>query len=73
MGDAMERPLTAQEAADALDYHIQHLYRLLRNGTITAEQFNRVWMIDRREVERIKALQGPGGRLPKSVPENENT
>jgi hypothetical protein len=62
----MEQPLTAQEAADELGYHITYLYRLLKNGTVQAQQFNRVWMVDPAEVERIKALQGPGGRLPKA-------
>jgi hypothetical protein len=60
--------LTAHEAAHELGYHINHLYELLRSGTVKAKQFNRVWMIYRQEVERIKALQGPGGRLPKSGP-----
>jgi excisionase family DNA binding protein len=64
----MERPLTAQEAADQLGYHIDHLYLLLKNGTIRGERFNRAWMLDPAEVERVKALQGPGGRLPRSVP-----
>jgi excisionase family DNA binding protein len=67
----MNRPLTAQEAAGELGYHIQHLYRLLRDGTIKAERFNRAWMIDRQEVERVKALQGPGGRLPKEPKQND--
>ena len=62
----MNRPLTAQEAADELGYHVNYLYRLLKEGTVQAQQFNRVWMIDHQEVERIKALQGPGGRLPKT-------
>ena len=62
----MRDRLTAQEAADILGYNISHRRRLLRNGTVEAEQFNRVWMIDRQEVERVRALQGPGGRLPKS-------
>ena len=66
----MDSPLTAQQAADELGYHIKHVYRLLKVGTIHARQFNRVWMIDRQEVERIKALQGPGGRLPKSEPKH---
>jgi excisionase family DNA binding protein len=61
----MDKPLTAQEAAEALGYDVDHLYRLLNNATIKSEQFNRVWMIDRQEVERIRALQGPVGRLPK--------
>ncbi|HSR29298.1 MAG TPA: helix-turn-helix domain-containing protein [Anaerolineae bacterium] len=61
----MERPLTAQETAAELGYHIRHLYRLLNDGTIQGQRFGKVWMIDRQEVERIKALQGKGGRLPK--------
>jgi hypothetical protein len=28
-----------------------------------AEQFNRIWIIDRSEVERIKAAQSEGGRF----------
>jgi len=65
----MSDVLTAREAADELGYHINHLYELLRSGTVQAQQFNRVWMIERQEVERVKALQGPGGRLPKSSPQ----
>jgi hypothetical protein len=61
----MSKPLTAHQAANELGYNIKYLYQLLKQGTIRGEQFNRVWMIDRAEVERIKALQGPGGRLPK--------
>ena len=68
----MDELLTTRQAADELGYHTHHLYKLLRNGTIKARQFNRVWMIDRQEVERVKALQGPGGRLPRSVPEKAN-
>jgi excisionase family DNA binding protein len=64
MGDT----LTADEAAAILSYHPDYVRRLLREGKIKARQFNRVWMIDRQEVERIKALQGSGGRLPKSEP-----
>jgi hypothetical protein len=40
--------------------------RLLRQGRVKALQFNRVWLIERAEVERVKALQGKGGRLPKT-------
>jgi len=62
----MSAKLTAQEAADVLGYHVVHFRRLLREGKVNGERFSRVWMIDRREVERIQALQGSGGRLPKS-------
>lgn len=65
----MDRPLTVKQAAEMLDYHPDHLRRLLRAGTMKGERFSQVWMIPRQEVARIKSLQGPGGRLPKSVPE----
>jgi excisionase family DNA binding protein len=66
----MDDFLTAQDAADKLGYHIKHLYRMLREGTLEAQQFNRVWLIPREEVERLKSLQGPGGRLPRSATEH---
>jgi hypothetical protein len=62
----MSEPLTAQQAADALGYNIKYLYLLLKASTIQGRKFGHIWMIDRAEVERIKALQGPGGRLPKT-------
>ena len=68
----MDNLLTAQEAAEELSYYVKHVYRLLKDGTIQARQFNRVWMIPSQEVDRIKALQGPGGRLPKSVPKHQS-
>jgi excisionase family DNA binding protein len=64
----VDKPLTTQEAAAELGYSVRHLYRLLDERTIQGERFGHVWMIDRQEVERIKTLQGPGGRLPKSEP-----
>jgi excisionase family DNA binding protein len=64
----MSDKLTAGQAAEALGYHIHHVYRLLRSGQMKAEQFNRVWLIDKSEVERIKALQSEGGRF---YPEKE--
>jgi excisionase family DNA binding protein len=59
MGDR----LTVAEAAKILGYHENHVRRLLRSGAIKAEQFNRVWIIAKSEVERIKALQSKGGRF----------
>lgn len=56
--------LTVDQAAELLDYHPDHVRRLLRQGRMEGEHFNRVWMIDREEVERLKALQFPSGRLP---------
>jgi excisionase family DNA binding protein len=61
----MSEPLTVEQAAEELGYHSHHVYRLLRSGKLDGRRFSGVWMIDRQEVERIKALQGPGGRLPK--------
>lgn len=62
----MNETLTAQEAADILGYHPTYFRELLRKGVVKGKQFNRVWMIDSSEVERVKALQGPGGRLPRA-------
>lgn len=72
LGDRMDRPLTVPEAARELGYHPDHLGRLLRAGKVNGEQAGGRWLISRQEVERIKALQGPGGRLPKSEPEQKN-
>ena len=61
----MERPYTVREAAERLGYHVNHVRRLLQTGTMKGERVGPIWLIDRQEVDRIKALQGPGGRLPK--------
>ncbi len=59
MGDK----LTAQEAANELGYHVNHVYRLLRLGAMHGELVHgRVWLIDRAEVEHIKAQQNEHGR-----------
>lgn len=62
----MDRPLTVKEAAKQLGYHPDHVRRLIRAGTLKAERAGLVWLIPLSEVDRIKALQGKGGRLPKS-------
>jgi len=54
--------LTTAEAARELGYHLNHVYRLLRQGKLTGTRFSGVWMIDREEVERIKARQDEYGR-----------
>jgi hypothetical protein len=61
----MDRPLTTLEAAEKLGYHPDHLRRLLRAGTVKGEIVAGRWLLDPAEVERVKALQGEGGRLPK--------
>jgi len=66
----MAKPLTVKQAAEQLGYHPDHLRRILRKGIVEGETFSGVWMIDRQEVERIKSLQGPGGRLPKEPKQN---
>lgn len=67
----MERPLTVPEAAELLNYHPDHLGRLLRAGKVKGERVGGRWLISRQEVERVKALQGPGGRLPKEPKQND--
>ena len=61
----MKRPFTVPETAQQLDYHPDHVRRLLKTGTMQGEQVGGRWLIDPAEVQRIKAMQGPGGRLPK--------
>jgi excisionase family DNA binding protein len=65
----MDRPLTVPEAAVILNYHLDHLGRLLRAGTVKGMRVGGRWLLDPAEVKRIKALQGKGGRLPKSSPQ----
>ena len=63
-GVIMSEKLTAQQAADELGYHVNHLYRLLARGTVRGTRWGgKVWMIDRGEVDRVKALQDEHGRL----------
>ena len=54
----MDRPLTVPEAAKLLDYHPDHLGRLLRAGRVKGERVGGRWLIDPAEVDRVKALQG---------------
>jgi hypothetical protein len=61
----MSDELTTQEVAQELGYNIKYVRQLLRRGIIHGRQFNRVWIIDREEVERIKTLRGERIRLPK--------
>jgi excisionase family DNA binding protein len=61
----MTQPLTVKQAADRLGYHPNYVRRLLREGTIKGQRFSTIWMVEPEEVESIKSLQGPGGRLPK--------
>ena len=68
LGRLMDRSLMAQEAADRLGYTVKHLYRLLNSGKVKGQRVGHIWLIDPQEVERIKDLQGPGGRLSKSEP-----
>jgi excisionase family DNA binding protein len=63
----MDRSLTAQEAAGCLGYNVKHLYRLLNSGKVKGQRVGHIWLIDPQEVERVKSLQGAGGRLPKSA------
>ena len=61
----MSDKLTVRQAAEIHGYTERHVRRILNSGVMKAEQFNRVWIIDRSEVERLLSLQGEGGRLPR--------
>lgn len=55
--------LTVEEAAKILDYHPNHVRRMLRQGKIRGKKpSGYAWMISRREVRRIKAAQDRHGR-----------
>jgi excisionase family DNA binding protein len=59
----MSEMLSAKEAAQELGYHKDHLYRLLNDGTVRGQRISGVWLISRREIERVKRLQDEHGRL----------
>jgi excisionase family DNA binding protein len=62
-----DKEITAHEAAAQLGYHVNHLYRLLRSGTVKGRKVaDRVWLVPQDEVDRVKALQDKHGRLPRS-------
>lgn len=61
----MTEKITVKDAALVLGYHPNHVYRLLRDGTLKGERFNRVWMVDRLDVARLKSEQNDNGRLPR--------
>ena len=44
----MDRPLTVPEAAEILNYHSNHLSRLLREGRVEGERVGGRWMISHR-------------------------
>lgn len=62
----MEDKLTVGQAAIALRYHPNHIRRLIRQGVMTAAKFGQFWIIDVKEVERVKSLQDEYGRLTKN-------
>ena len=59
----MDEKVTTEQAAQELGYHLKHVQRLLRQGIMRGEKFGRTWIIDRSEVERIKAAQSEKGRF----------
>lgn len=65
MAQTMNDKMTAQQAADALGYHVNYLYKLLGEGRVKGQRWGREWVIDGAEVKRIKALQDERGRLSK--------
>jgi excisionase family DNA binding protein len=59
----MSAKLTVKEAAELLEYHPNHVRRLLRSGVLRGEKVaDMIWLIDRVEVERVKREQSDGGR-----------
>jgi excisionase family DNA binding protein len=44
--------VTTSEAAERLNYTIQHVRRLVREGKIRGEKYGRDWLLTRDDVER---------------------
>jgi len=59
----MTERLTARQAAKLLGYHIRHVHKLLKSGALKGEQFNRVWIIPRSEVDEVLRLRAEFGRF----------
>ena len=53
--------LTPAQVAKALDYHINHVYRLLAQDRIEGKRLGRSWGIPKEEVDRIKQLRNERG------------
>ena len=60
----MDEKITVKEAAEILGYHINHVYRLLAEGTVLqGEKFGNTWIIDKDHVMQVKSLQDENGRI----------
>lgn len=44
--------ISSHEAANRLQYTVQHTRRLIREGKLNGEKFGRDWMVVRESVER---------------------
>lgn len=45
--------LTAQQAADRLDYTVQHVRRLLREGRLEGTKVGRDWVVEESKVREF--------------------
>lgn len=51
--------MTTEKAAEYLDLSTRTVFRLIERGTIKAEKFGPVWMIDRKSLDDYKqAIEG---------------
>lgn len=46
--------ITADEAAERLDYNVEYLRRLIRAGKISAKKHGHIWLVDPDSVEQLK-------------------
>jgi len=58
--------LTVKETAEDLDYHPNHVRRLLQSGIMKGEKIGNYWFIPCAEVQRIKDGQDEHGRFHSS-------
>ncbi|MDT8370210.1 MAG: helix-turn-helix domain-containing protein [Longimicrobiales bacterium] len=47
--------MTSIEAAHQLGYTVQHVRRLIRQGSLEGQKLGRDWVVDERSVERMLA------------------
>lgn len=55
--------ITAQEAAERLDYTVQHVRRLLRNGDLEGRKIGRDWLVGQTSVAEF-AMKRENLHLP---------
>jgi excisionase family DNA binding protein len=46
--------VTTQEAAKILDYHVEHVRKMLRDGNLKGAKMGHTWLVLRKSVEKYR-------------------